>query len=230
LFLKKNFYFSKTEIVHVKKRGNKKIMALALMGKKIGMTQIFSPNGEILLPVTVVLVTPNVVSSIKKEEKDGYNALQLAFEDCKEKSLNNSEIQHLAKNNISAKRYLREVRDVDGYSVGDIIDLSIFSEGEKVKVTGTSKGKGFAGVIKKYHFSRGPMGHGSGYHRGVGSMGSIAANRVFKGKKLPGRMGNEQRTVRNLSIYKILQDKNIILIKGCVPGPKDGLLMIKKNA
>jgi len=230
LFLKKSFYFSKTEIVHVKKRGNKKIMALALMGKKIGMTQIFSPSGENMLPVTVVLVTPNVVSSVKNEQKDGYKSLQLAFEDCKEKSLNKSEIQHLAKNNISAKRYLREVRDVDGYSVGDIIDLSIFSEGEKVKVTGTSKGKGFAGVIKKYHFSRGPMGHGSGYHRGVGSMGSIAANRVFKGKKLPGRMGNEQRTVRNLSIYKILQDKNIILIKGCVPGPKDGLLMIKKNA
>jgi len=205
-------------------------MALALMGKKIGMTQIFSPNGEFLLPVTVVLVTPNIVSSIKNEEKDGYKALQLAFEDCKEKSLNKSEIQHLAKNNISAKRYLREIRNMDGYSVGDIVDSSIFNEGDKVKVTGTSKGKGFAGVIKRYHFSRGPMGHGSGYHRGVGSMGSIAANRVFKGKKLPGRMGNEQRTVGNLTIYKILQDKNIILIKGCVPGPKDGLLIIKKNA
>ncbi|WNE41771.1 MAG: 50S ribosomal protein L3 [Mycoplasmataceae bacterium] len=205
-------------------------MALALMGKKIGMTQIFSPNGEFLLPVTVVLVTPNIVSSIKNEEKDGYKALQLAFEDCKEKSLNKSEIQHLAKNNISAKRYLREIRNMEGYSVGDIVDSSIFNEGDKVKVTGTSKGKGFAGVIKRYHFSRGPMGHGSGYHRGVGSMGSIAANRVFKGKKLPGRMGNEQRTVGNLTIYKILQDKNIILIKGCVPGPKDGLLIIKKNA
>lgn len=204
-------------------------MALALMGKKIGMTQVFSPNGENLIPVTVISVTPNVVSCVKDEKKDGYKALQLAFEDCKAKSLTNPEIIHLAKNNISPKRYLREAKGAEGYSVGDVIDLSIFNEGEKVKVTGTSKGKGFAGVIKRFHQSRGPMGHGSGYHRGVGSMGPINGNKVPKGKKLPGRMGNDQRTIRNLTIYKIILDENILLIKGCVPGPKDGLLIIKKG-
>lgn len=204
-------------------------MALALMGKKIGMTQIFSASGDSLLPVTVVLVTPNTVSRVINQEKNGYQALQLAFEDCKEKSLNNSELVYLAQNGISAKRHLKEMRDATGYVAGDVLDVSIFTEGEKIKVTGTSKGKGFAGVIKKYHQATGPMAHGSGYHRGVGSMGSITANRVFKGKHLPGRMGNEQRTVLNLSIHKIIPEKNIILIKGCVPGPKDGLLILRKT-
>jgi large subunit ribosomal protein L3 len=204
-------------------------MTLALMGKKIGMTQIFSGSGDTFLPVTVILVTPNTVSAVMSEEKNGYQALQLAFEDCKDKSLNKSKKDYLAKNGISSKRYLKEMRNASGYFVGDILDLSIFEEGEKIKITGTSKGKGFSGVIKRHNQSTGPMAHGSGYHRGVGSMGSISANRVFKGKKLPGRMGNEKRTVLNLSIYKIIRDKNLILIKGCVPGPKGGLLILRKK-
>lgn len=203
-------------------------MGSALMGKKIGMTSLFSLKGEYLVPVTVVLVTPNFVSLVKDETKNGFKKVQLAFEDCKVKNLNRSQVFHLSKNSISPKRYLREIKCSEKYSVGDKIDLNIFKEGEKVKITGTSKGKGFAGVIKRHHHSRGPMAHGSGYHRGVGSMGSIAANRVFKGKKLPGRMGNQKSTVINLEVYKILPEKNVILIKGSVPGPKNSLLIIKK--
>ncbi len=204
-------------------------MTLALMGRKIGMTHIFSQNGEVMFPVTVILATPNTVSAVLNKENNGYDALQIAFEDCKEGNLSRAELGHLAKSGIGPKRFICEFRTTSSYLVGENINLGIFQEGDKVKVTGTSKGKGFTGVIKRYHQSRGPMAHGSGYHRGVGSMGSIAPNRVFKGKKLPGRAGNQQRTVLGLSVHKVICDKNLILIKGCVPGHNSGLVLISKE-
>ncbi len=199
-----------------------------ILGRKIGMTQVFAKNGK-LTPVTVIEVLPNVVSQIKTVETDGYNAIQLATVDKKEKRANKPETGHLKKANATPKRFLKEIRgvDVSNYTLGSELKADIFTEGEMVDVTGTSKGKGFQGVIKRHNQSRGPMGHGSQYHRGVGSMGTLLPMRVLPGKKLPGHMGNEQVTVQNLEVISIDLENNVILIKGNVPGPKKSMVLIK---
>ena len=199
-----------------------------ILGRKIGMTQVFAKNGK-LTPVTVIEVEPNVVSQIKTVETDGYNAIQLATVDKKEKRANKPETGHLKKANTTPKRFLKEIRgvDVSNYTLGSELKADIFTEGEMVDVTGTSKGKGFQGVIKRHNQSRGPMGHGSQYHRGVGSMGTLLPMRVIPGKKLPGHMGNEQVTVQNLEVISIDLENNVILIKGNVPGPKKSMVLIK---
>ena len=199
-----------------------------ILGRKIGMTQVFAKNGK-LTPVTVIEVEPNVVSQIKTVETDGYNAIQLATVDKKEKKANKPETGHLKKANATPKRFLKEIRgvDVSNYTLGSELKADIFTEGEMVDVTGTSKGKGFQGVIKRHNQSRGPMGHGSQYHRGVGSMGTLLPMRVLPGKKLPGHMGNEQVTVQNLEVISIDLENNVILIKGNVPGPKNSMVLIK---
>ena len=199
-----------------------------ILGRKIGMTQVFAKNGK-LTPVTVIEVLPNIVSQIKTVETDGYNAIQLATVDKKEKRANKPEIGHLKKANTTPKRFLKEIRgvDVSNYTLGSELKADIFTEGEMVDVTGTSKGKGFQGVIKRHNQSRGPMGHGSQYHRGVGSMGTLLPMRVIPGKKLPGHMGNEQVTVQNLEVISIDLENNVILIKGNVPGPKNSMVLIK---
>ncbi len=203
-------------------------MTKGILGRKIGMTQIFAENGD-LIPVTVVQATPNVVLQKKTVETDGYNAIQLGFEDKKESRANKPEKGHAAKANTAPKRFIREIRgvNVDEYEVGQEVKVDIFSEGELVDVTGISKGKGFQGVIKRHGQARGPMAHGSRYHRRPGSMGAIDPARVFKGKKLPGRMGGKKVTVQNLEIVKVDVERNLLLIKGNVPGAKKSLLKIK---
>lgn len=205
-----------------------------ILGKKIGMTQVFTTDGK-LIPVTVIEVEPNVVTQIKTVEKDGYNAIQLGAVTIKEKSSNKPKVGQTKKANTSPKRFLREIRgvNVSDYTLGQIIDASLFVSGEMVDVSGVSKGKGFQGVIKRYNQSRGPMGHGSQYHRGVGSMGTLLPMHVLKGKKLPGHMGNATTTIQNLEVVAIDLENNVILIKGNVPGPKKSLVIIKtavKNA
>ena len=199
-----------------------------ILGRKIGMTQVFATNGK-LVPVTVVEVEPNIVSQIKTVEKDGYNAVQLATVEKKETRSNKPEMGHLKKANTTPKRFLKELRgvDVSAYSLGQEIKADVFSVGEVVDVTGTSKGKGTQGVIKRWNQSRGPMTHGSQYHRGVGSLGTLRPMRVLPGKKMAGRMGCEQVTVQNLEIVSIDLENNVILIKGNVPGPKKSLVFVK---
>ena len=199
-----------------------------ILGRKLGMTQVFTKSGKVV-PVTVVEVEPNVVTQIKTVQNDGYDAVQLAFDTKREKLSNKAEMGHLKKANTSPKRFLKEIRgvDVNNYTLGQEIKVDIFTEGEMVDVTGTSKGKGYQGVIKRYNQSRGPMGHGSQYHRGVGSLGTMRPMRVLKGKKLPGHMGSEVVTVQNLEVVTIDLENNIILVKGNVPGPKKSLVIIK---
>lgn len=201
-----------------------------ILGKKVGMTQVFTKSGK-LIPVTVVEVEPNVVTQIKTVEKDGYNAIQLAAVTVREKVSNKAKIGHTNKANTAPKRFLKEIRgvNVEEYTLGQVIDASIFKEGEIVDVSGTSKGKGFQGVIKRYNQSRGPMGHGSQYHRGVGSLGTMLPMHVLKGKKLPGHMGNVASTIQNLEVVAVDLENNVILIKGNVPGPKKSLVMIKTS-
>ena len=201
-----------------------------ILGRKIGMTSVFAKNGK-LVPVTVIEVEPNIVSQIKTKEKDGYEAIQLAAFEKKEKLANKPETGHLKKANTTPKRFLREIRGVDvaNYSLGGEVKADIFAEGEMVDVTGTSKGKGFQGVIKRWNQSRGPMGHGSQYHRGVGSLGTLLPMRVIPGKKMPGHMGNEQVTIQNLEIVQIDIENNVILVKGNVPGPKNSLVLVKSS-
>ena len=201
-----------------------------ILGRKIGMTQVFAKNGK-LTPVTVIEVEPNVVSQIKTVATDGYDAIQLAAVEKREKLANKPEIGHLKKANTTPKRFLKEIRgvNVSDYSLGQVIKADLFEEGEIVDVTGTSKGKGFQGVIKRHNQSRGPMGHGSQYHRGVGSMGTLLPMRVIPGKKMPGHMGGEQVTVQNLEIVQIDLENNVILVKGNVPGPKKSLVLIKAS-
>ena len=203
-------------------------MRKGILGRKIGMTQVFAKNGK-LTPVTVIAVEPNYVSQIKTVESDGYNAIQLAAFDKREKLSNKPELGHLKKANVTPKRFLKEIRNVDtsAYTLGQEVKADIFAVGEMVDVSGVSKGKGFQGVIKRYGQSRGPMGHGSQYHRGVGSLGTLLPMHVLKGKKLPGHMGHQLITVQNLEIVEIDLDKNIILVKGNVPGPKKSLVVIK---
>ena len=203
-------------------------MKKGILGRKIGMTGVFTKDGK-LIPVTVVEVDKNVVTQIKTVASDGYDAIQIAFADKKEKHTNKPEMGHFKKANTNPKRFLREVRGVDisAYKLGDEIKADIFAEGEMVDVTGTSKGKGFQGVIKRHNQTRGPMGHGSQYHRGVGSMGTMLPMRVLPGKKLPGHMGHATRTIQNLEVISVDLENNVILIKGNVPGPKNGIVFIK---
>ena len=203
-------------------------MTKGILGRKIGMTQVFAENGD-LIPVTVVEATPNVVLQKKTVETDGYNAIQLGFEDISEKRANKPQIGHAAKANTAPKRFIREIRgaNIDEYEVGQEVKVDIFAEGDIVDVTGISKGKGFQGAIKRHGQSRGPMAHGSRYHRRPGSMGAIAPNRVFKSKELPGRMGGQRVTIQNLKIVKVDPERNLLLIKGNVPGPRKGLVIVK---
>ncbi|MDR7002502.1 50S ribosomal protein L3 [Neobacillus niacini] len=204
-------------------------MTKGILGRKIGMTQVFAENGN-LIPVTVVEAAANVVLQKKSVETDGYEAIQIGFDDKREKLANKPEKGHVAKANTAPKRFVREIRGVDvaGYEVGQEVKVDIFAAGETVDVTGISKGKGFQGSIKRHGQSRGPMAHGSRYHRRPGSMGPVAPNRVFKGKALPGRMGGEQVTVQNLEIVKVDAERNLLLIKGNVPGAKKSLLKIQR--
>ena len=201
-----------------------------ILGRKIGMTQVFTKSGK-LVPVTVVEVEPNVVTQIKTKEKDGYDAIQLGAVTVKEKSSNKAKIGHTKKANTTPKRFLKELRgvNVNDYTLGQVISVDLFKEGEIVDVSGISKGKGFQGVIKRYNQSRGPMGHGSQYHRGVGSLGTLLPMHVLKGKKLPGHMGNVATTIQNLEVVSVDLENNVILIKGNVPGPKKSLVMIKSS-
>ena len=199
-----------------------------ILGKKVGMTQVFTKNGK-LIPVTVIEVEPNVITQIKTVAKDGYDAIQIATETIREKLSNKPAIGHTKKAGTEPKRFLREIRgvNVEDYTLGQVINVDIFEEGEMVDVSGISKGKGFQGVIKRHNQSRGPMGHGSQYHRGVGSLGTMLPMHVLKGKKMPGQMGNVARTVQNLEIISVDTENNVILVKGNVPGPKKSLVMIR---
>ena len=201
-----------------------------ILGKKIGMTQVFTKNGK-LIPVTVIEVEPNVVTQIKTVEKDGYDAIQLGAQTVRAKVSNKAKVGHTNKANTEPKRFLREIRgvNVSDYTLGQVIDASIFTKGEIVDVSGVSKGKGFQGVIKRYNQSRGPMGHGSQYHRGVGSLGTLLPMHVLKGKKLPGHMGNVACTIQNLEVVDVDLENNVILVKGNVPGPKKSLVMIRTS-
>lgn len=204
-------------------------MKKGIIGKKIGMTQIFDEKGNVV-PVTVIEATPNVVAQVKTVETDGYNSIQLGYGEVKDKHINKPEKGHFTKAGLAAKKHLREFRveDVENYKVGDEVKADIFEAGEKIDVQGTTKGKGFQGVIKRHGQSRGPMGHGSMYHRRPGSMGSTSTpGRVFKGKKLPGHMGRVTVTIQNLDVVRVDMDKNVILVKGSVPGAKGAILKIK---
>ena len=199
-----------------------------ILGKKVGMTQVFTKNGK-LIPVTVIEVEPNVVTQIKTVANDGYDAIQIATETIREKISNKPAIGHTKKAGTEPKRFLREIRgvNVEDYTLGQVINVDIFEEGEMVDVSGISKGKGFQGVIKRHNQSRGPMGHGSQYHRGVGSLGTMLPMHVLKGKKMPGQMGNVARTVQNLEIISVDTENSVILVKGNVPGPKKSLVVIR---
>ncbi|MBF2506013.1 50S ribosomal protein L3 [Listeria welshimeri] len=203
-------------------------MTKGILGRKVGMTQVFTENGE-LIPVTVVEAAQNVVLQKKTVETDGYEAVQIGFEDKRVKLSNKPEQGHVAKADTTPKRFIREFRDVnlDEYEIGAEVKVDVFAEGDIIDATGVSKGKGFQGVIKRHGQSRGPMAHGSRYHRRPGSMGPVAPNRVFKNKLLPGRMGGEQITIQNLEIVKVDVEKNVLLVKGNVPGAKKALVQIK---
>lgn len=206
-------------------------MKKAIMAKKIGMTQIFDENDN-LIPVTVLEAGPCTVVQKKTIENDGYEAIQVGFVDAKEKQLIKPEKGHFAKAGVAPKKFLKEFRleDITAYEVGAEIKADIFAAGEKVDATGTSKGKGYQGAIKKYNQSRGPMGHGSKSHRVAGSMGAATSpGRVMKGKGLPSHMGCIQKTVQNLEVARVDLDKNIILVKGAVPGPKGTIITLKDS-
>ena len=200
----------------------------AIIGKKVGMTQIFDENGFVI-PVTVIEAGPCTVAQIKSVDTDGYNAVQLGFGDVKDKHINKPEKGHFAKSKLAAKKHLREFRvDSADVKVGDEVKADVFVVGDKIDVQGTTKGKGFQGVIKRHGQHRGPMGLGSMYHRRPGSMGSTSTpGRVFKGKKLPGHMGVQTVTIQNLDVVRVDMDKNVLLVKGSVPGPKGAILKIK---
>lgn len=204
-------------------------MAKGILGRKVGMTQIFNENG-VLIPVTVVEVTDNVVLQQKTVETDGYVATQLGFDDKRESLSNKPEMGHMAKANTQPKRFVREIRflgdnDLANLSVGDVVSSDIFAEGDFVDVTGISKGKGFQGAIKRHNQRKGPMTHGSRYHRGPGSMGPIKGN--LKGKNLPGQMGDEKTTIQNLQVVGVDTEHQVLLISGSVPGPRKGFVIVK---
>jgi len=203
-------------------------MTKGILGRKVGMTQIFAENGD-LIPVTVIEAAPNVVLQKKTNETDGYEAIQLGFDDKREKLANKPEKGHVAKAETAPKRFIREFRgmDVAGYEVGQEVKVDTFAEGDIVDITGVSKGKGFQGVIKRHGFSRGPMSHGSRFHRAPGSLGAVDGQRVFKGKKLPGRTGGDTVTIQNLEIVRVDAERNLLLVKGNVPGARKSLIQVK---
>jgi len=202
-------------------------MKKAILAKKVGMTQIFNEAGE-LVPVTVLQAGPCVVTQVKTTENDGYEAVQVGFEDIREKLVNKPVKGMFDKAGVSYKRYVREFKLEGEYSVKDEIKVDVFEAGDKIDATAIAKGKGFQGAIKRHGQSRGPMAHGSKYHRHAGSNGSCSTpSRVFKGKKMPGHMGNVRVTIQNLEVVKIDVENNVILVKGAVPGPKKSLVMIK---
>ena len=200
-------------------------MTKGILGRKVGMTQVFAENGD-LIPVTVIEATPNVVLQVKTVETDGYEAVQIGFADKRDKLANKPLKGHVAKANTAPKRFIREISGAN-LEVGQEVKVDIFAEGDVVDVTGISKGKGLQGSIKRHNQSRGPMTHGSRYHRRPGSMGPVAPNRVFKGKLLPGRLGVERITIQNLEIVKVDTERNLLLVKGNVPGPRKALITIK---
>ena len=206
-------------------------MNKGLIGKKLGMTQIFDEQGKVI-PVTVIEAGPCVVAQVKTVETDGYNAIQLGFGDVKESKINKPEKGHFAKSKLTPKKHLREFRldSVENINVGDELKADTFTAGDQLDIQGTSKGKGFQGVIKRHGQSRGPMGHGSMYHRRPGWMGPTSTpGRVFKGKKLPGHMGSQTITIQNLEVVRVDLDKNVILVKGSVPGAKGAILKLKTS-
>jgi len=204
-------------------------MTKGILGKKIGMTQVFTPEG-VVIPVTVVEAGPCVVLQKKDLDNDGYESVQLGLEDKKAHRATKPEQGHAKKADAAPKRFVREIRGMYmNYEVGQEIKADIFAEGETVDVSGVTKGKGFAGSIKRHNQSRGPMAHGSRYHRRPGSMGPVAPNRVMKGKPLPGRMGTENVTIQNLDIVKVDTERNVLLIKGSIPGPKNSYVVIKES-
>ncbi|HIS28067.1 MAG TPA: 50S ribosomal protein L3 [Candidatus Avamphibacillus intestinigallinarum] len=203
-------------------------MTKGILGRKIGMTQVFAENGE-LIPVTVIQAEPNVVLQKKTAEVDGYEAIQLGFQDERKSRLNKAQEGHAEKAETAPKRYIREIRNanLDEHELGQEISVNIFEAGDKVDVTGTSKGKGFQGAIKRHNQARGPMSHGSHFHRAPGSMGPVDGSHVFKGKKLPGHMGSEKITIQNLEIVNVDEDKNLILVKGNIPGAKKSFVKLQ---
>jgi len=205
-------------------------MVKGILGRKIGMTQVFTKSGK-LVPVTVVKVDKNVITQIKTTENDGYEAIQLGFSDTKEKNTTKASIGHTNKANTTPKRFFKEIRgvNVNEYTLGQELSADVFTEGEIVDVTGITKGKGFQGVIKRHNQSRGPMGHGSHYHRKPGSMGTMRPMRVFKGKKLPGHMGTLTVTIQNLEIVATDMENGLILVKGNIPGAKQSLVTIRTS-
>lgn len=205
----------------------------SILGTKVGMTQVFTTTGQ-KVPVTVIYVEPNKVLGVKTIEKDGYNATQVGYWNIKEQNINKPLKGFFKKNNSEPKKYVRELRDVTGYSIGDEINCSVFEKGQLVDVQAYTKGHGFTGSIKRHNFSMGPMGHGAGYpHRYVGSIafgrGGSQGQRVIKGTKLPGHYGHELVTIKNLTIVESNVDKNLLLIKGSIPGPKNSLVKIKTS-
>ena len=206
-------------------------MKKGIIGKKIGMTQIFDEKGNVI-PVTVIEATPNIVAQVKTVETDGYNSIQLGYGEIKDKHINKPRKGHFTKAGLTPKKHLREFRleSIEGYKVGNEVKADIFQVGEKIDVQGTTKGKGFQGVIKRHGQHRGPMGHGSMYHRRPGSMGATSTpGRVYKGKKLPGHMGRATVTIQNLDVVRVDMDKNVLLIKGSVPGAKGAILKVKST-
>ena len=203
-------------------------MTKGILGRKVGMTQIFAENGD-LIPVTVIAAAPNVVLQKKTNETDGYEAIQLGFDDKREKLSNKPEMGHAAKASTTPKRFVREIRGVDvaGYEVGQEVKVDTFAEGDIIDITGKSKGKGFQGVIKRHGYSRGPMTHGSRFHRAPGSLGAVDGQRVFKGKKLPGRTGGKTVTIQNVEIVRVDAERNLLLVKGNVPGARKSLVQVK---
>ncbi len=204
-----------------------------ILGKKVGMTQVFDERGEVI-PVTVIEAGPCFVAQIKTAERDGYSAVQLGFEETKPKSLNSPQLQHLQKSDLPALRYLREIRldedETARFEEGQKVTVDLFEEGEFVDVTGTSKGRGFAGVVKRYGFRGGPKTHGqSDRLRAPGSIGACTTpGRVFKGKRMPGRMGGERVTAQGLKVVLVDPERNLLAVRGAVPGAKNGLLMIRQ--
>ncbi|WP_028308943.1 50S ribosomal protein L3 [Desulfitibacter alkalitolerans] len=206
-------------------------MSNAILGIKKGMTQVFQDTGEVV-PVTVIAAGPCIVLQKKTVETDGYNAIQVGFYEAKPNRVNKPMKGHFAKaGNNKVFKYIKEFRidNVDQYEVGQAINVEIFNPGDKVDVTAKSKGKGFAGSIKRHNFGRGPTSHGSKYHRGTGSLSAKGPARVFKGRKMPGRMGGEKVTTLNLEIVKVFPGENLLLVKGAVPGPSKGLVYVKNS-
>lgn len=201
-----------------------------LIGKKLGMTQIFEESGN-LTPVSVIQAGPCPIVQVKTQEKDGYSAIQIGFGDIKDKRVSNPLRGHFKRGNTSPRRVLREVRvdDPGRYKVGDALDVRIFDDAEKVHVSGSTKGRGFAGTIRRYNFKRGPASHGSKNVRAPGSVGMCATpSRIFKGKRLPGRMGGRRRTARNLQVVQVDAENNLLYVKGAVPGATNGIVLVRK--